>query len=86
MAQGLDSICFYCGQAFSISGLNRVRGGRPCPVCTERLLEALPPLIPGPGSGRQVGDALADVEFGEAESAEADPVWGPPGVDFPEPA
>ena len=47
MADASDSICFYCSQAFTLDGrLNRTEDGRPCPICAERLLEALPPLVP----------------------------------------
>jgi len=79
MAQALDSICFYCGQGFSLSAMNRIQGGRPCPVCTERLLAALPPLIPGPGSRIEAQESQAGV----GELAERSPS-GP--ADLPEPA
>ena len=47
MSRASDSICFYCSQRFQLDGsMNRTSDGRPCPICAERLLEALPPLIP----------------------------------------
>lgn len=79
MAQALDSICFYCGQAFSLSVMNRIQGGRPCPVCNERLLAALPPLIPGPGSRMAHDSSVGLGQLGEPRSP-----WGP--SDLPEPA
>jgi hypothetical protein len=84
MGQAPDAICFYCGQAFSFSALNRVRGGRPCPVCTQRLLEGLPPLIPGPGSleeGQPQPGSAGVGDLGESGST-----WSTGGADFPEPA
>jgi hypothetical protein len=72
-------ICFYCGKTFSTTALNRADGGDPCPVCAERLLHALPPLIPGPGSPEHV-------QAGETGDS-ADPSQtggGPP--DLPRPA
>lgn len=80
MGRAPDAICFYCGQAFSFSALNRVQGGKPCPVCTQRLLEGLPPVIPGPGSRTESPvqpESVARGDRGEIGSS-----W----PDMPEPA
>jgi hypothetical protein len=42
------AICFQCGGPADLSErLNRLPGGEPCPACADRLLSALPPLVPG---------------------------------------
>jgi hypothetical protein len=42
-------ICFQCGQAIETdpTRLNHLEDGRPCPTCSERLMESLRPLLPG---------------------------------------
>ncbi|MCC7015560.1 MAG: hypothetical protein IT454_23580 [Planctomycetes bacterium] len=47
MARPNTAICFHCGQdAESTLRLNRLPDGRPCPSCADRLLAALPPVLP----------------------------------------
>jgi hypothetical protein len=68
MSGASDSICIYCNQRFQLDGsMNRTSDGRPCPHCAERLLDALPPLIPA--SGR----AAAVDEHGDEEAARERP-------------
>ena len=44
------SLCFSCGQPVGEPPrLNLLAGGRPCPTCADRLLESLPPILPGGG-------------------------------------
>lgn len=97
-----DSICFYCNQRFQLDGgMNRTSDGRPCPICAERLLEALPPLIPATGRTAAVGDDEAEEEARErAQPVRVRPLRGPrptgeaarrprlarPADDRPEPA
>ena len=38
--------CFHCGKP--VGELNELREGGNCPVCAERLLEALPPIFHEP--------------------------------------
>jgi hypothetical protein len=43
-------ICIQCGHATTLGAadhLNRTRDGRPCTSCAARLLDTLPPLLPG---------------------------------------
>ena len=63
-------ICFQCGQsATETARLNRFPDGRPCPICAERLLEALPPLLPAyDPSGEPESDPAevdADLDYDE---------------------
>jgi hypothetical protein len=84
MASPAGLICFYCGKSFSLTALNRASGGEPCPVCAERLLQALPPLIPGPGSDPGSSNREADDALDGAPAEPAQPGDLPP--DFPRPA
>lgn len=52
MARDSAPLCFQCGQATEAGAeLNQLPGGEPCPACRERLLDLLPPLLPGLGKG-----------------------------------
>ena len=45
-----QSTCFTCGRAVgSPPLLNRLENGLPCPTCRDRVLDFLPPVLPGPG-------------------------------------
>lgn len=47
MTEADNAICFQCGQdAAQTRRLNRLDDGRPCPVCADRLLMLLPPVLP----------------------------------------
>lgn len=40
--------CIQCGQnTGDVTRFNRLPDGRACPACAERLLDMLPPLLPG---------------------------------------
>ncbi len=61
-----SSICFQCGQATADgTRFNRLADGRPCPACAERLLMALPPLLPN-------YDASLEPEVEQPEPSEVD--------------
>jgi hypothetical protein len=46
-----QSTCFTCGRAVgSPPHLNRLESGLACPTCRDRVLDFLPPILPGPGS------------------------------------
>ncbi|MFT4709652.1 MAG: DNA-directed RNA polymerase subunit RPC12/RpoP [Bacteroidia bacterium] len=46
-----QSTCFTCGRDVgSPPQLNRLENGLPCPNCRDRVLDFLPPILPGPGS------------------------------------
>ena len=48
MTHTARTTCFHCGQdAAETARINRLPDGRPCPSCADRLLDLLPPLIPG---------------------------------------
>lgn len=50
MAVPRPSLCITCGlDAGPTNTLNRLEDGRVCPTCSARLLDFLPPLIPGFG-------------------------------------
>jgi len=58
-------VCFTCG--LPVSGplrLNRMENGQICPTCRDRLLEALPPILPKRrrGAPQQREDAGSAVE------------------------
>lgn len=75
MSGASDSICFYCSQLFQLDGgMNRTSDGRPCPICAERLLDALPPLIPAP---HRAAEARADEESSERQAVRVRPLRGP---------
>ena len=43
-----ETLCITCGQpAGEFPRLNHLPSGQVCPTCRNRLLEALPPLLPG---------------------------------------
>jgi len=74
------SICFNCGQAVGDPPrLNRTDSGLVCPTCRDRLLDALPAMLPGmpvydapaPGDAAEVG-APVEVEGAEVDAAEAE--------------
>jgi hypothetical protein len=45
-------VCFTCGLAIEHPPrLNRLTNGQVCPACRERLLDALPALLPAPKPG-----------------------------------
>jgi hypothetical protein len=102
MSGASDSICIYCNQRFQLDGsMNRTADGRPCPICAERLLGALPPLIPAAGRAAAAGEYEELEEDQErAEPVRVRPLRGPrptgetprrprlarPADDLPEPA
>lgn len=49
-------LCFHCGKATNNQRqINRLESGESCPHCQARLLEELPPLLPGLGEGLPQG-------------------------------
>ena len=62
-------LCFHCGQATgSRETQNRLPGGEICPHCRARLLEELPPVLPGMGRGMPAGyGALGAEPYEEPE-------------------
>jgi len=76
-----EPICFHCGQAFE-GRFNHLPDGRPCPLCTDRLMESLPPLLPfdaRAGDEGPVADEAAEEGRGEpAALAYLRPVPTPP--------
>lgn len=47
MARETQSICIQCGQATGdTTRFNRLPDGRPCAPCADRLLAALPSVLP----------------------------------------
>ncbi|MBM3991512.1 MAG: hypothetical protein FJ298_10965 [Planctomycetes bacterium] len=52
-------ICFQCGQATGdLTRFNRLHDGRACPACAERLLAALPSLLPRHSAPAELAAAL----------------------------
>ncbi len=50
MTESQDTVCFTCGQpSGETPRLNCLPGGQVCPTCRDRLLESLPPCLPGEG-------------------------------------
>jgi len=50
MNQPAAPICIQCGNATTLGAadhLNRLDDGRPCGACAARLLDTLPPMLPG---------------------------------------
>lgn len=75
-SQPTPTLCFHCGQsAGEPLRLNRLDDGRICPSCADRVLVALPPvlpaLVPAPGTERPL----------ESEGA-AEGGFEPPSVDL----
>ena len=62
-------LCFHCGQATGArETLNRLPDGTSCPHCQARLLDELPPALPGMGKGMPAGyGALGAEPFEEPE-------------------
>lgn len=68
-------ICIHCGlSAGSPPRLNRLEDGRLCPACAERLLDALPPLLPASedlaqalSDGDEAGDDYADYDSADRD-------------------
>lgn len=43
-----NTLCFSCGQSVvEVDRINRMEDGEPCPACADRLLQSMPPLLPG---------------------------------------
>jgi hypothetical protein len=54
MGQPGKTICFTCGKAVGASPrFNTLKNGELCPTCRDRVLDTLPPLVPGFGLGRE---------------------------------
>lgn len=48
MSEERDTICFSCGKSVSEPPrFNLLPSGELCPTCRDRVLDALPPLLPG---------------------------------------
>ena len=58
MTEPQATLCMTCGgQVAATRALNRLPGGEVCPTCRERLLEGLPPLLPGGYEGLEAEEA-----------------------------
>ena len=71
MARDRQPVCITCGQPIARgSTINRLEDGAACPTCRDRLLDALPSLLPS-----QPGQVADDIEI-EAEGSppEDDPI------------
>ncbi|MFM7298423.1 MAG: hypothetical protein ACKO4Q_14550 [Planctomycetota bacterium] len=66
-------ICFQCGQTTGdLTRFNRLRDGRACPACAERLLAALPSLLPRQGAPAELAEALEhDLDAGDDSDLDA---------------
>jgi hypothetical protein len=65
-----DPVCIGCGQATGpLPRLNLLPDGRVCPKCRDRLLDTLPPVLPG---------------FGIVHESEASEGWEPDAPYSPE--
>lgn len=64
--------CIQCGQnTGDATRFNRLPDGRACPACADRLLEMLPPLLPGvPQDG--LNDSAEELESLEARDDDGD--------------
>ncbi len=77
LAMSAPTLCIHCGlSAGEPPRLNRLEDGRPCPVCAERLLALLPPLLPAPA---RVGEEAPEDDFEAPEP-------GYDAADFDQPA
>jgi hypothetical protein len=57
MSEDTGTLCFQCGEDVGDPPrVNQLATGEPCPVCRRRLLDALPPLLPGFGGPAAVGE------------------------------
>lgn len=62
MAKDSDVVCFTCGLAVGKPlRVNTLPSGAPCPSCRDRVLEALPSLLPRSRRGPAI--ARDDVEL-----------------------
>lgn len=51
MAGAKEPLCFTCGKAVSTPPrINALPSGQPCSGCSDRVLDFLPSLLPGPRS------------------------------------
>ncbi len=58
-----DVVCFSCGQPVGTPlRVNTLSSGAPCPACRDRVLEALPSLLPR-ASGSPYGDEV-EIDLG----------------------
>ena len=65
-----DPICFQCGQRVTNGPLlNRMEDGLPCPVCSDRLMAALPPLLPGGFQGAEEMEVGTELEYDPLDDA-----------------
>lgn len=60
-------ICFQCGQTTGdLTRFNRLHDGRACPACADRLLAALPSLLPRKSAPTELAQAVEnDLDDGD---------------------
>ena len=73
------TLCIHCGlSAGDPPRLNRLQDGQVCPVCADRLLAMLPPVLPA--------EALNAENAGAGESDDEAPAPEYDAADFDQPA
>lgn len=78
MGKSGKTICFTCGKAVGASPrFNTLKNGELCPTCRDRVLDTLPPLVPGFGLG---GDEEARQEAESLRERGDDRPDGPVGA------
>ena len=62
MTQDKDVVCFQCGQSVGEPlRVNTLVSGAPCPACRDRVLDALPSLLPSSEGREKAPEVSADV-------------------------
>lgn len=86
MTDSKETLCFTCGQpSGDFPRLNCLPGGQVCPTCRDRLLECLPPCLPGEANSLEEffedGAPTTDLEASESEESESTPTEEPQSSD-----
>ena len=76
MTRDRQPVCITCGQPVAVQGeVNRLPTGEPCHACRDRLLDALPTLLPRDATERsRPGRAPEDVEVVSEDPSPDDPI------------
>ncbi len=88
MRDSSETVCFTCGlPSGEFPRLNHLPSGQVCPSCRDRLLAALPPILPAlEDELEQVAGMEGEVEVLEPAPLQLSPretTWGPRAPDTP---
>lgn len=79
MTGSRDTICFTCGLAVQAPPrFNLLSSGEYCPTCRDRVLDAVPALLPRSAAGREGALVESQMDFAFEDSEEPSGYPDPP--------